>query len=147
MSCKICGRNSCTESFHSLEEQEKHENPEAYYEDIISKLETDKEALESENEKLKKRVKELEAELKDRTKIREITEKLRQQWDDYQALQAKVEDYENRVIPSWKREEKLWEAENEKLRLTIDQLKICLELGDDQKFYEILTQAPTGGGE
>ena len=53
MSCKICGRNSCTESFHSLEEQEKHENPEAYYEDIISKLETDKEALEAENKKLR----------------------------------------------------------------------------------------------
>jgi hypothetical protein len=25
MSCRICGRNSCTESFHSLEEQEKYE--------------------------------------------------------------------------------------------------------------------------
>ena len=53
MSCKICGRNSCTESFHSLEEQEKHENPEAYYEDIISKLETDKEALGSEVERMR----------------------------------------------------------------------------------------------
>lgn len=27
MACRICGRNSCTEYFHSLEEQEK------YYED------------------------------------------------------------------------------------------------------------------
>ena len=25
MACKICGRNSCTESFHSIEEQEKFE--------------------------------------------------------------------------------------------------------------------------
>lgn len=25
MSCRICGRNSCTESFHSLEEQDKYE--------------------------------------------------------------------------------------------------------------------------
>lgn len=25
MSCVICGRNSCSESFHSLEEQERYE--------------------------------------------------------------------------------------------------------------------------
>ena len=25
MSCKICGRSSCTESFHSIEEQEEFE--------------------------------------------------------------------------------------------------------------------------
>ena len=25
MSCRICGRNSCTESFHSLEEQDQYE--------------------------------------------------------------------------------------------------------------------------
>lgn len=25
MSCKICGRNSCTESFHSIEEQQSFE--------------------------------------------------------------------------------------------------------------------------
>lgn len=26
MSCKICGRGNCTESFHSLEEQQNNEN-------------------------------------------------------------------------------------------------------------------------
>ena len=46
MSCKICGRNNCTESFHSLEEQNRHEDPEKYYESIIQ-------ALEAENEKLR----------------------------------------------------------------------------------------------
>ena len=25
MACRICGRSSCTESFHSLEEQDKYE--------------------------------------------------------------------------------------------------------------------------
>ncbi len=43
MSCKICGRNNCTESFHSLEEQNRHEDPEKYYESIIQ-------ALKDENE-------------------------------------------------------------------------------------------------
>ncbi len=26
MTCKICGRNSCTESFHSLEAQQEYED-------------------------------------------------------------------------------------------------------------------------
>jgi hypothetical protein len=26
MSCKICGRGNCTESFHSIEDQNDHEN-------------------------------------------------------------------------------------------------------------------------
>lgn len=26
MSCEICGRGNCTRSFHSLEEQEEHDN-------------------------------------------------------------------------------------------------------------------------
>ncbi len=26
MACEICGRNSCTKSFHSLEEQSEHDN-------------------------------------------------------------------------------------------------------------------------
>jgi hypothetical protein len=26
MSCEICGRNNCTRSFHSLEEQEEYDN-------------------------------------------------------------------------------------------------------------------------
>ncbi len=38
----------------------------------------------------------------------------RKEWRAKKALEAEVEDYENRVIPSWKREEKLWKAENEK---------------------------------
>ena len=28
MACKICGRSSCTESFHSIREQEEHEKKE-----------------------------------------------------------------------------------------------------------------------
>ena len=39
MSCEICGRSSCTRSFHSLEDQEKHDNPEGYLESQISELE------------------------------------------------------------------------------------------------------------
>ena len=54
-------------------------------------LDDDFECIAHDAKALEAEVKELEAELKDRTKIREITEKLRQQWDDYQALQAKVE--------------------------------------------------------
>jgi len=32
MACKICGRESCTESFHSLEEQEEFETKTGRYE-------------------------------------------------------------------------------------------------------------------
>ena len=59
----------------------------------FSNWEDSAKTLETENKKLKKRVKELEAELKDRTKIIEITEKLRQQWEEYQALETEVEKY------------------------------------------------------
>ncbi len=38
MSCRICGRNSCTESFHSLKEQEEHEETFGKYEDKIDDL-------------------------------------------------------------------------------------------------------------
>jgi hypothetical protein len=31
MSCKICGRNACTESFHSIEEQEEFETKTGRY--------------------------------------------------------------------------------------------------------------------
>lgn len=31
MSCKICGRTACTESFHSLEEQEEFETKTGRY--------------------------------------------------------------------------------------------------------------------
>ena len=57
-------------------------------------------------------------------------------------MSEKIEDFK---FSNWEDYAKTLEAENEKLRLTIDQLKICLELGDDQKFYEILTQAPPEG--
>jgi len=40
MSCKICGRNSCAKSFHSLEAQEYHhkryEEPQEYIEELES---------------------------------------------------------------------------------------------------------------
>jgi len=29
MACRICGRSSCTESFHSIEEQERYEEDES----------------------------------------------------------------------------------------------------------------------
>ena len=31
MACKICGRNSCTECFHSIEEQQEFENKTGRY--------------------------------------------------------------------------------------------------------------------
>lgn len=34
MSCKICGRNACTASFHSFAEQERHEQREAMPDDV-----------------------------------------------------------------------------------------------------------------
>jgi len=43
MGCEICGRNSCMRSFHSLDAQERHDNPEIEVEELnseIDKLET-----------------------------------------------------------------------------------------------------------
>lgn len=34
MTCKICGRNACTESFHSIEEQEEFETKPSRYVEI-----------------------------------------------------------------------------------------------------------------
>lgn len=34
MSCKICGRSSCTQSFHSIDEQELFEQREAMSDDV-----------------------------------------------------------------------------------------------------------------
>lgn len=38
MACKICKRNSCTESFHSLEEQKKYEDLFGEYENKVDEL-------------------------------------------------------------------------------------------------------------
>ena len=38
MSCEICGRVSCTRSFHALEEQERHDETYGKYEDKIDEL-------------------------------------------------------------------------------------------------------------
>jgi predicted nuclease with TOPRIM domain len=51
MSCKICGRNSCTESFHSMREQSENE-PDFLRERI--------ESLEFENARLKEGLRKLE---------------------------------------------------------------------------------------
>lgn len=49
MACKICGRNNCIESFHSIEEQEKHEELFGAYETKIENLKTEIEKLRNEN--------------------------------------------------------------------------------------------------
>ena len=51
MSCKICGQNNCVASFHSLEEQQAHDEVYGRYEDEIDTL--------------KDRVRELEQEVED----------------------------------------------------------------------------------
>jgi hypothetical protein len=50
MGCKICGRNSCTESFHRIEEQEEHDKAGA---DMAVDLLAQNSALRTEKEKLK----------------------------------------------------------------------------------------------
>lgn len=50
MSCKICGRGSCTESFHSLEEQTEHDEKFGKYEDKIDELKDRIKLLEKDNE-------------------------------------------------------------------------------------------------
>jgi hypothetical protein len=64
MSCSICGRGSCTKSFHSIEEQEKHDKYADMSEDRlirecvdlsdeVSNLSDSIESLSSENERLR----------------------------------------------------------------------------------------------
>ena len=53
MSCEICGRSSCTRSFHSFEEQERHDDPEKYWSDIAQELEFELEKLRAENVRLR----------------------------------------------------------------------------------------------
>lgn len=38
MACRVCGRITCTESFHPLVEQERKLNPEAYIEELEARL-------------------------------------------------------------------------------------------------------------
>lgn len=37
MACKICWRNSCTSSFHSVEEQEKHDEQNERFKDYLER--------------------------------------------------------------------------------------------------------------
>lgn len=50
MACKICNRNSCTESFHSIEQQQEHENQYGRFEDMISELKEKIGELQKEND-------------------------------------------------------------------------------------------------
>ena len=50
MKCSICKRNNCTASFHSIEEQEQHEELFGEYEFRIEELKEEIERLRSENE-------------------------------------------------------------------------------------------------
>jgi predicted RNase H-like nuclease (RuvC/YqgF family) len=50
MSCEICGRNSCTRSFHSIEEQEAHDESD---DDKITRLERELTATQAELARLK----------------------------------------------------------------------------------------------
>ena len=47
MSCRICGRNSCTESFHPIQEQEEHEKEENTFINLeyVKKIEGQRDAL------------------------------------------------------------------------------------------------------
>lgn len=54
MSCEICGRNSCSYSFHSIGEQERYDEQFSKHEDKISDLKDRISQLEKENEILQK---------------------------------------------------------------------------------------------
>ena len=49
MTCSICGRGNCTASFHSLDEQEKHDELFGEYEYRIGVLRDEVERLAKEN--------------------------------------------------------------------------------------------------
>ena len=52
MGCRICGRNSCTSSFHSIEEQELHGKSEDELRDEVSTLRAENESLKKDAERL-----------------------------------------------------------------------------------------------
>ncbi|KKP74589.1 MAG: hypothetical protein UR73_C0038G0022 [candidate division WS6 bacterium GW2011_GWF1_35_23] len=49
MSCRICKRNNCTESFHSFEAQEEHDEKYGEYENQIDELKDEIKRLKAEN--------------------------------------------------------------------------------------------------
>lgn len=55
MSCKICNRSGCTESFHSIREQEEYEARE-YLKDEIEEYEEQITKLKEENKQLKEKL-------------------------------------------------------------------------------------------
>jgi hemerythrin-like domain-containing protein len=59
MSCRICGRSSCTESFHCIEEQEVFNK---YYDEALKYDVRDIMGLIQENDELRERITELESE-------------------------------------------------------------------------------------
>lgn len=63
MSCKICGRSSCTQSFHSLEEQERFEAREAMT-DNVDHLRVEVQNANEEIATLQARAERAEAEVK-----------------------------------------------------------------------------------
>lgn len=65
MSCRICSRSSCTESFHSLEEQERFEKASKIADDprAIAELLSEIESLKTEIKERDKKIEKLEADL------------------------------------------------------------------------------------
>lgn len=57
MSCRICGRGACTESFHSIEDQERFEKREEMSDDINT-LRRQLQDAQDEIEELKKKLEE-----------------------------------------------------------------------------------------
>jgi len=53
MSCEICGRNSCTRSFHSIREQEEFDKSEEDLKEEFEQLRTENERLRNEVDKIK----------------------------------------------------------------------------------------------
>ena len=75
MTCRICLRNSCTESFHSLEEQEKYE--------VALDAYSDADDLKEEH---RKRQKELESE------IEALEDEIEVAYDDAREKRQEIED-------------------------------------------------------
>lgn len=83
MACRICMRGSCTESFHSLEEQELYAEALNAYDDADD--------LKEENGK---RIVELEAE------IEQLEEAIEDAYDNAREIRARIEEEQREAVAS-----------------------------------------------